>query len=117
VQDVEPAVFFRGELRHLFADVGVGDVAGEHARLKALVLDLLRQLLGPLGAAVDQHHPGALAREQNGARHAVADALAARCCARHHRHFSLEPIGHNYAPEIWRHARAGGHPVLRSFGD
>src|SRR6202011_778336 len=45
-----------------------------------------------------QHHTGALAREHQRRRHAVADALAARRRARHHRDLVLETSGHFSLP-------------------
>ena len=98
VQDVETAISLGGELGHRLGGIGLGDVTREHRGLAAFVLDLLGKLVGALGAAIDQHHPGALAREHQRRRHAVADALAARRRARHHRDLVLETSGHFSPP-------------------
>src|SRR5690606_28739561 len=70
-------------------------------RLAAFGHDLRRQRLGALGAAVDQHDPGAFAREPDRRRLAVADAFAARRGARHD-------------GDLPRQAAVPRHPVLLS---
>jgi hypothetical protein len=100
VQDVEAVVALDREGRHGFRRLRPGDVRGERRGLAAFGADALRQRLGPVQAAVDKDHLGALAGEQDGRSGAVADALRLRRRARDDgdlaaqaTHASLLPIG------------------------
>ena len=75
----------------------VGDEAQVDATFAAFGQSIAKSL-GALGTAVNEHDPGTFLGEQQGRRHAVAHALAARRRTRHHCHLALQPSGHVYSP-------------------
>src|SRR5439155_22628901 len=77
VEDVEAAIALDRGGHHRAAVRGAGDVGRPGRGVAALARDLLHGLLGALEDRVDAEHPGALARDPDRRRLAVAEARPA----------------------------------------
>ena len=91
IEEIEAAPARHGGFNQPFAVGFLGDVAGQRRRRAAFRRNHCHGTFGKPELAIGDQHFGAGARQQDRRRPAVADAVARRPAATHHRDFAGQP--------------------------